>query len=250
MSSNRPGVFGGSLGFHWEFQEVLVRLHFDAFTLDDGRRQLLQSGRAVHLSPKAYELLKVLLELRPRAIAKPDLHERLWPKTFVSEVNLAALIAELRAALGERGRQGRFIRTVHGFGYAFSFDAVTVEPEAAASDAAPPPVTAPPAAVTTWLSWGGRDFVLRQGAQTIGRDPAADVRIDAMSISRLHARLTCEGAAASVEDLGSKNGSSVNGRKVDGSTGLEDGDELRLGTVTLTFRNVEAPGSTITARSS
>jgi DNA-binding winged helix-turn-helix (wHTH) protein len=225
-----------------------VRVHLDAFTLDDGRRQLLEGSRAVHLSPKAYELLKVLLELRPKAIAKADLHERLWPDTFVSEVNLAALVAELRAALGEQGRHGRFIRTVHGFGYAFSFDGVTIEGEPpAAAPAAPAGAAAPAAqALTCWLSWGDRDYTLRAGGQTVGRDRSADVRIDALSISRVHARLTCEGATATIEDVGSKNGSWVNGAKVDGSTGLEDGDEVRLGTVTLTFRNLNAPGSTIT----
>ena len=77
------------------------------------------------MSPKAYELLKLLLEQRPKALSKAELHERLWPGTFVSEVNLAALVNEVRAALGERGRHGRFIRTVHGFGYAFAHEAVT-----------------------------------------------------------------------------------------------------------------------------
>ena len=85
-----------------------MRVRFAGFTLDEGRRQLLEGEADIHLSPKAYELLKVLLEQRPNALSKVELHERLWPSTFVSEVNLAALIAELRAALGEHGR---FIRT-------------------------------------------------------------------------------------------------------------------------------------------
>lgn len=65
----------------------------------------------------------MLLETRPKAIAKADLHERLWPSTFVADATLASLVAELRDALGERGRETRFIRTVHGFGYAFSGEA-------------------------------------------------------------------------------------------------------------------------------
>jgi hypothetical protein len=55
-------------------------------------------------------------------------------------------------------------------------------------------------------------------------------------------------AAASIEDLDSKNGTWVNGAKVEGVVRLEDGDEVRLGTITLTFRNLNAPGSTVTAR--
>jgi hypothetical protein len=74
----------------------------------------------VHLSPQAYELLCALVDARPRAIAKSELHEHLWPSTFVSEAMLASLVAEVWEALGERGRETPFIRTVYGFGYAFS----------------------------------------------------------------------------------------------------------------------------------
>ena len=227
-----------------------MRIRFEAFTLDDGRRQLLDEGRAVHLSPKAYELLTVLIEKRPNAISKVDLHERLWPSTFVSEVNLAALVVELRAALGEHGRQGRFIRTVHGFGYAFAFDAVQVEGgvPAAAPFLAPasPPAAPAPEPVTCWLSWGEREYALKSGAQTVGRDGQAAVRIDALSISRAHARIRCGADGASIEDLQSKNGTWVNGTKVSGAAPLTDGDEVRIGSITLTFRNISAPRPTAT----
>ena len=211
-----------------------MRIRFAGFTLDDERRQLLAHDEAVHVSPKVYELLKLLLEQRPKALSKAELHERLWPGTFVSEVNLAALVNEVRAALGERGRHGRFIRTVHGFGYAFAHEAVT---DGGDGTAVRPAVPAG-GGLECWLSWGARDYALRPGAQTIGRDLDADVRIDALSISRPHARLTWRGAEASIEDLGSKNGTWVNGARVDGPARLEDGDEVRLGTITLTFRNL------------
>lgn len=115
---------------------VTVKIQFGAFTLDQGRRQLLGAEGDIHLSPKAYELLKVLLEQRPKALSKAELHERLWPSTFVSDVN-----------------------------------------------------------------------------------------------------------------LGSKNGTWVKGQRVAAPVSLEDGDEVRLGTVTLVFRNLNAPGSTMTAAS-
>ena len=155
-----------------------MRIRFAGFTLDDERRQLLAHDEAVHVSPKAYELLKLLLEQRPKALSKAELHERLWPGTFVSEVNLAALVNEVRAALGERGRHGRFIRTVHGFGYAFAHEAVT---DGGDGTAVRPAVPAG-GGLECWLSWGARDYALRPGAQTIGRDLDADVRIDALSI--------------------------------------------------------------------
>jgi DNA-binding winged helix-turn-helix (wHTH) protein len=226
-----------------------MRTIFEEFTLDSGRRQLLRDGRAIHLSPKAYELLGVLLEKRPNAIAKADLHETLWPDTFVSEVNLAALVAELRSALGDQGRHGRFIRTVHGFGYAFAWEPVEeddeqpapAKPSVATAAAAPPP-----APIICWLSWGEREYPLAPGAQTIGRDANAAVRFDALSISRAHARITCGDASALLEDLQSKNGTWVNGKKVAGQVPLTDGDEVRLGSVTLVYRNLAAPRPTAT----
>ncbi len=222
-----------------------MRFRFANFTLDDGRRQLLAGEAPVHVSPKAYELLKVLLEQRPRALSKADLHDRLWPGTFVSDVNLAALVAELRAALGDPGRHGRFIRTVHGFGYAFGDEAVVAEGDDRAERRASAP--AADAGRECWLSWGDREYTLRPGVQVIGRDADADVRIDALSVSRQHARLTWQGAGATIEDLGSKNGTWVNGARVERARRLADGDEVRLGTLTLTFRNLKAPVSTVTA---
>ncbi len=219
-----------------------MRIRFGEYTLDDGRRQLLRAGEEVHLSPKAYELLKLLLAMRPHAVSKSDLQARLWPDAFVSEVNLAALVAEVRAALGEAGRHGRFIRTVHGFGYAFDFQSAIVEEDGRAAAPATPSI----ARVECWLTWGEVEFPLREGEQIIGRGRSADVRIEALSISREHARLRWDGAMATIEDLGSKNGTSIAGTRILGPTRIGDGDQIRIGTVTLVFHNLRAPASTVT----
>jgi DNA-binding winged helix-turn-helix (wHTH) protein len=105
-----------------------VDIRFGRFTLDERARQLLRGTQPVHLSPKAFDLLALLVRRRPEAIAKAEIHERLWPDTFVSDINLAVLIAEIRAALGEVARHPRFVRTVHRFGYAFSGTVAEVEP--------------------------------------------------------------------------------------------------------------------------
>ncbi len=60
-----------------------------------------------------------LLARRPHACRKQELHDRLWPDSFVSEATLASLVAEIRTALRDKARKPRFVRTVHGFGYAF-----------------------------------------------------------------------------------------------------------------------------------
>lgn len=95
-------------------------VQFGDFTLDESRRQLLKGAEPIHLSPKAFQLLSILIEQRPRAVSKKDLQQRLWPDTFVTEGNLAGTVAELRSALGDDRRESRFIRTLYGFGYSFT----------------------------------------------------------------------------------------------------------------------------------
>ena len=92
--------------------------------LDLGTQELVRAGQAVALSPKALQLLGILVEHRPNALSKIDLQQRLWPNTFVVEKNLTNLIGEIRAALGDDPGQARFIRTVHRFGYAFRETAI------------------------------------------------------------------------------------------------------------------------------
>ena len=96
-----------------------MALHFGEFTLDPLTRQLRRGADEIHVSPKALALLLELIERRPNALTKAALQESLWPGTFVVEANLSNLVAEIRAALDDDVRHPRFIRTVHGFGYAF-----------------------------------------------------------------------------------------------------------------------------------
>src|ERR1700752_977789 len=130
-NSRRPRRYGASMdpvhAESWQshrvsvaFSWMAVKLRLGDLTFDSSARQLLRGTAEIHLSPKAFELLKTLIDQRPRALSKNELHEHLWPTTFVSEANLASLIAEIREALGDTARQPRFIRTPHRFGYAFS----------------------------------------------------------------------------------------------------------------------------------
>src|SRR6185295_12611002 len=96
-----------------------MALAFGDFVFDQERRQLLRLGEPVPLEAKAYELLGLLLSRRPNALSKAQIRDVLWPGTFVSESALARLVTQLRAACGDDAQTPRFIRTVHGFGYAF-----------------------------------------------------------------------------------------------------------------------------------
>jgi DNA-binding winged helix-turn-helix (wHTH) protein len=208
-----------------------VRLQFGDFVLDDEARQLLRDGAAAHLSPKAFDLLATLIRERPRALSKADLHARLWPKTFVSDASLAMLVAEVRAALGETARQPRCVRTVHRHGYAFQAGATEI-PLALEVATARASITA----LGLWLVTSASQIPLVSGENIIGRDPRARVWLDSPGISRRHARIRVDGDFATLEDLGSKNGTHANGAPLGTAMTLEDGDQLRFGSVEVTFR--------------
>jgi len=214
------------------------RVAFGPFVLDGGTRELRRGGERIHLTPKAFELLLALLEQRPRAISKSALYERLWPNTFVDEANLSILIGEIRSALGDPAKKPVFIRTVHAFGYAFCGEAVGVgesEDAARRSDAG-----------TCWLISKARHVALHQGENVIGRDPAADIWLDARGISRRHARIVVTDAQALLEDAGSKNGTWLKGSRIESAQMLTDGDEVRFGSVSMTFRVWSEVGTTET----
>ena len=97
-----------------------MRLSFGDFVLDTDTRELRRGSQPLHLSTKAFHLLEVLAAKRPSAVSKADLHERLWPDTFVVEKNLVNLISEIRDALGDNPSEPQFIRTVHRFGTPFA----------------------------------------------------------------------------------------------------------------------------------
>jgi len=101
-----------------------MRWTFGEFTLDLDARELLRAGAPVPLSPKAFQLLGILVDACPRALAKSELQDRLWPGTFVVEKNLTNLVGEIREALSDDATNPRYIRTVHRFGYAFCEPAV------------------------------------------------------------------------------------------------------------------------------
>lgn len=200
-----------------------MRFEFGAFIVDDDARQVLREGVAVHLSPKAFDLLVTLIRERPRALAKADLHARLWPKTFVSDASLAMLVAEVRAALGETARQARCVRTVHRHGYAFQ-----------ASVREGPTDTR--AEIGYWLVTPSSQVALVPGDNIVGRDPGVRVWLDAPGVSRRHACVHVERDLVTLEDLGSKNSTYANGSRVTTIVALEDGADLRFGSVQVTFR--------------
>lgn len=208
-----------------------MRLGVGDWVFDSNTREVVREGRPVPLSPKAFALLELLVRRRPDAVSKDEIHEHLWPNVFVSPANLANLVVELRAALGDNARKPRFVRTVSRFGYAFAADPV------GAPGGAPRPFACR-------LVWGPREIALDASENVIGRDSAAVVWIDDASVSRRHARITLDDKGATIEDLGSKNGTFVRGRRIEKPARLGDRDVIKIGPARLVFRLLKKTGST------
>jgi len=211
-----------------------LRLRFGDCVLDTEARELRRGGVRRDLSPKGLQLLELLVAARPRAVAKSEIHERLWPDTFVSDSSLARLASEVRSAIGDDARHPRFVRTVHRHGYAFSGTA-TVEPATGAFSPAP-----------CRLLWGERQIPLGEGDNVLGRGAEAAIRVDLARVSRQHARIVVDGGRAVLQDLGSKNGTFLRGRRIEGPAELADGDEIGVGTALLLFRSGHGDSTTET----
>jgi DNA-binding winged helix-turn-helix (wHTH) protein len=212
-----------------------MRVTFNGCVFDLETRQVLRDGRAVSLSPKAFALLEILIEKRPKAVSKTEIRERLWPATFVADSNLANLVVELRAALGDNARKQQIVGTVQRFGYAFRAEAREVAAKEERSASSPNAYR---------LIWGPREIALDPGENLIGRDRNSVVWIDDASVSRRHARIAIGESGATLEDLGSKNGTFVRGRKIGNLVRLEDQIPIRIGPASMVFRIFKRTGST------
>jgi DNA-binding winged helix-turn-helix (wHTH) protein len=211
-----------------------VIYQFGRFTLNSDARTLLADQAEVHLSPKAFTLLLMLIEHRQRVMTKQELQERLWPSTFIGETNLSTLVAEVRRALGETAQQGTWLRTTHRIGYRF------------VGTAAETTAVTPTADGRMYVTTPDRQFPLIEGMTTIGRGSDAAIRVDAGGVSRHHARILVCNGVATIEDLGSKNGTFVGDAQVAGARPLADGDRIRLGPVLITFHVAPATVATET----
>jgi len=193
-----------------------VRYRFGDFDLDTDRRLLTRGSDEIHLKPKAYQLLQLLVQRSPAVVTQQEIQEHLWPDSVVDSGSVHSLISQIRDALGDGER--RMVRTSYGSGF-------YVEPGARDADR-------PRFAVVL----GDREIRLSDGVNLVGRDWNAEVRIDAPSISRQHARIVVDDDRVLLEDLGSRNGTAVRGRRVSEPVELTSGDKIVFGTVAAVFR--------------
>jgi DNA-binding winged helix-turn-helix (wHTH) protein len=203
-----------------------MRVAFANFTLDSDTRELRQDGRVAHLSPKAFDVLQLLIERRPAVVTKAQMFEQVWQQTFVQEANLNVVVAEIRRALSDDAKTPRFVRTSHGQGYAFSAAVVEIPRGPAAAGMAP----------ACWLAWNAQTFPLHDGENLVGRDPRCAVWLDASGVSKRHARILVTAERVTIEDLGSRNGTFVGSARLVSPRPLVGGEAIELGSATMTFR--------------
>lgn len=212
---------------------------FSGFVFDSARRVITRdNGEALHLTPKAFDLLAFLIHEAPRVVHKSEIHERLWPGVYVTDATLLGLVKEVRRSLHDHDARSPIIRTSHGVGYAFCAEIRKS--------------LAPRAIYEHWIDGPAGRTRLSEGETLIGRDPASGVWLDVAGVSRCHARIIVHADKAEIEDLGTKNGTLLREQPLASRMRLHDRDNIRIGPVRVTYRFYESGMSTetsVTARS-
>jgi DNA-binding winged helix-turn-helix (wHTH) protein len=210
---------------------------FGVFDLDTRTGELRKRGTRIHLQDHPFRVLAMLLERAGDLVTRDELIRRVWSDSvFVDfEQGLNNAIAKIRMALGDSAESPRFVETLGRRGYRFiaSVEWVTRGHQTALARPGTPPH---PAATAVRLVMDGRAIALAEGSHTIGRDPAAALWVDSALISRQHARIVVREGRVTIEDLGSRNGTFVNGERRTTAGPLNDGDEIRLGSVPVSVR--------------
>jgi DNA-binding winged helix-turn-helix (wHTH) protein len=196
---------------------------FGKFEFDAVTRRVRCEGADIHLAPKAFDLLNALLEAAPAVVSKRELHARLWPGGVVTDATLVALVKQLRAALDDRSSDAPLVRTVNRVGYALDIPPAGREP-------------AKSSVAARGLTLGQRRLSLASGENIVGRDEAAGIRIDDPMVSRRHARILVTASGAHIEDLGSKNGTFIEGQPIAArSLPLRHGIQVSFGGVLAVY---------------
>jgi len=210
-------------------------LRFAESVFDGDALELRRRGKVVPLPPRAFQLLALLLNQRPRPVSHHQLRDALWPDAHVGYTSLAQLITEVRKAIGDTDTTARLIRTVPRVGYAFVAPVVDEQQSGG------------PRLAGTFVA-EDREYFIPEGETLVGRGTECGVRLPSARVSRVHARVRADARGVAVEDAGSKNGTWVNGERQQGPTLLSEGDEVAFGTYQVVFQGAGTSGSTRTGR--
>ncbi len=210
---------------------------FGEFLYDPLNRTLSRGEEEIAMTPKTRDLLALFLENPKRLLTRQAISDRLWPDVAVTDDALRFQVAELRKALGNEGEGS--LRTIPREGY--RWEAEIRREEKAGARAGPNNTER-----CYRLFLESREVGLEEGENLIGRDSDTTVWIDHTSVSRHHARICVTGERVTIEDLESKNGTYLRGERIEHPLSLSDGDTIRIGRVSMTFRVLSRVVSTET----
>jgi DNA-binding winged helix-turn-helix (wHTH) protein len=202
-------------------------VRFGAFDVDLKTGELRSEEGPSILPPQLLKVLAILLERAGDLVTRDELCQRLWgEEVFVDyEHSLNKAVTKLRRILGDTAERSRYIETLERRGYRF------VAPIEVLGDGALAGLA------RLRLVLPGRTVPLSEGRHMVGRDPAAAIRLDSTEVSRRHAIVTVRAGVATITDLGSRNGTFVNGERLAGTRELRHGDEMLLGTSSVVFES-------------
>jgi DNA-binding winged helix-turn-helix (wHTH) protein len=223
------------------------RVRFAEFELDLAAYTLRNGQGRVRLEKLPMEVLILLVRASGALVERGAIRAALWGSDVFVEHDAAinTAVRKIRQALGDDAEKPRFVETVVGKGYRFAAPV-----DRLASHASPNAIAAVRSADSrTFPSYsvarGAEEFILETGITVLGRDPSVAIYIEHPSVSRRHARISITGNEAVLEDLKSRNGTFLDGRRIDVPAILHHGAVIGLGAITLTFRVQSAPASTV-----
>lgn len=199
--------------------------HVGDWLVEPDINRVSRGDTSVQLEIRMMQVLAYLAKRPGAMVTRRELFDVVWAAEFVSDNALTHAIAEIRKALGDNARAPAYIETVQRRGYRLI---ASVKGLGAGDRGAPQ--------VACWLICGDSTVPLGAGETVIGRGADADVVIESPKVSRHHARIVIEGDRAVIEDLGSTNGTSVNGSRLAAPHLLMHGDEIRIGRGVRVYR--------------
>jgi DNA-binding winged helix-turn-helix (wHTH) protein len=221
---------------------TLVR--FGLFELDLRTGELRKRGVRVALQEQPFQVLARLVARPDELVTREELRAALWPDAVFVDFDhgLNKAVGKIRRALGDLADSPRFVETLERRGYRFVAPVERVESAGTAS----PPGAHGTSTRLVHLVWQDRAIPLPAGTHLIGRDPESAVWIDAPIVSRRHARIVVGDSQLTIEDLGSHNGTIVNGDRLEGLRYLAHGDNIRIGPASLVLYDPPADTATDT----
>lgn len=233
-------------------QPMAGSFRFGEFKLDVDAYTLSRTGHRTKIEKIPMEVLILLVRRAGILLNRTEIQALLWgSEVFVDQdaaINTA--IRKIRRALGDDAEHPRFVETVVGKGYRFIAPVAThgsvVDLTGTDVDAGATSSDRLHAQLPSYLlTRGKREFVLDKGENLLGRDPDARVYVDHPSVSRRHARISINSISAVLEDLKSRNGTFLDGRRIETPTEIHHGAIIGLGPITLTLMVLQAGVSTL-----